>query len=315
MRGRLMGLATAVSLLCGNPETLAADANPSMPSTDPSNSAEQVVLGVYDPHAQFSRSPDVDIEHIFIYWQTLDAGEFSRRLSNAQNQNRAIMVTVEPFTKALNWRDGGDRLFLDITSGAFDNEIDTLCGLMAEFDGALYVRWGHEMEDPTGRYPWARKDKEGYKQAYRYFVDACRRKVPQAAFIWSPKGERNLALYYPGDAYVDYVGLAVWGLEALDQDQHGGWRDFSETFQEKYDRVARFGKPVYIAELGVAGTTQYRQAWFRSLYAIIAIPDKFRLLSGIVYFNDMEPHPWPQGFGSPDWRIGGNWFADARLRD
>ncbi|WP_176038629.1 glycoside hydrolase family 26 protein [Brucella tritici] len=290
------------------PENSGTDAK----STD---AKSQVVLGVYDPHARFYGSPYVDIEHIFIYWQTLDDGDLRRALYDAQNQNRAIIVTVEPFTKAPNWRDGGDRLFLDITAGSFDVEIDTLCGVMADFSGALYVRWGHEMEDPTGRYPWARQDSEGYKQAYRYFVDACRRKVPRAAFIWSPKGERNLALYYPGDAYVDYVGLAVWGLEALDQDQHGGWRDFGETFQEKYDRVVRFGKPVYIAELGVAGTRQYREAWFRSLYSIIEVPNDFHLLRGIVYFNDREPDRWPQGFGSPDWRIDGNWFADARLRN
>lgn len=289
------------------------DAAPASPER-PAETAGKVALGVYDPSRVFSGEDGIDIEHIFVYWQSLDLKDLKRRLAYAQKRGRAMIVTVEPYTKAANWRDGGERLFGDIVGGRFDPQIDTVCDAMSGFNGRLLVRWGHEMEDPTGRYPWARADSEGYKSAYRYFVDSCRRKVPAAAFIWSPKGEKNLARYYPGDAHVDYVGLAVWGLQAMDRDYFGGQRDFPQTFREKYDRVAGFGKPVLIAELGVSGDAGYRRKWFGSLYDSISGHSDFDLLEGVVYFNDKEPHHWPMGYGAPDWRIETGWFADARQR-
>lgn len=270
----------------------------------------RVALGIYDPHSEFSSESAVDIEHIFVYWQALDMRELKDRMAYARERGRDMIVTVEPYTKAANWRDGGERLFSDITAGKFDEEINTLCGALNEFDGRLFIRWGHEMEDPTGRYPWARDDSDGYKSAYRYFVDSCRRKLPEAAFIWSPKGLHNLANYYPGDAYVDAIGLAVWGHQGVDRDRYGGERGFEQTFGEKYDRVARFGKPVYIAELGVAGEADYRNDWFRSLYHSI-LEGEFGLLRGVIYFNDEEPHQWPLDYGSPDWRIPPGWFSNA----
>lgn len=314
MKDRIMRLASACVLALTS-----VAAVPSAEAASASKSATQqnakVALGVYDPHRKFASENDVDIEHIFVYWQALDVSELKRRLAYAQKRDRAMIVTVEPYTKAANWRDGGERLFRDITDGRFDKQITTVCGAMADFKGRLLVRWGHEMEDPTARYPWARKDSEGYKSAYRYFVEACRRQLPAAAFIWSPKGEKNLARYYPGDAHVDYVGVAVWGLQAMDRDYFGGHRDFRQTFREKYDRVSRFGKPVLIAELGVSGDADYRRNWFGSLYDSISRRGDFSLLRGVVYFNDKEPHHWPLGYGAPDWRINAGWFTNARRNE
>jgi endoglucanase len=165
------------------------------------------------------------------------------------------------------------------------------------------------MEQPSDRYPWARGDASGYIAAYRYFVDACRKIVPRARFVWSPKGEGGLAAYYPGDNYVDLIGVSVWGLEKWDREQYGRPRSFAKTFNEKYRRVAQFGKPVIIAELGVAGRKRYRQNWISEISALSSGPNPFPLLTGIVYFYDKEPYHWPSGYGSPDWRVAGSELA------
>ncbi|KXF75665.1 hypothetical protein ATN84_16890 [Paramesorhizobium deserti] len=262
-----------------------------------------LLLGVYDPHDRFQDSNRPRIEHVFIYWQAIDQAMLAKKMRLAREKGRILMVTVEPYTKAANWRDGGDRLFADIEQGAFDPQIAAVCGATGDFPGDLWIRWGHEMEDPTGRYPWARHDARGYIAAYRKFVDACRKMTPRARFIWSPKGERGLAAYYPGNDYVDMVGVSLWGLEKWDLDQYGRRQGFAETFSEKYRRVERFGKPIVIAELGAAGGKAYRQKWFSEISGLSAGRNPFPLLAGIVYFNDKEPYHWPQGYGSPDWRI------------
>lgn len=279
---------------------------------NPSSGGEPLSLGVYDPHNRFQSSNGPDIEHVFVYWQALDKGMLSRKMRLARDKGRVLMVTVEPYTRAANWRDGSERLFEDIVAGRFDAEIAASCGVIAEFPGEKWVRWGHEMEDPTGRYPWARSDPRGYVAAYRKFVDTCRKFAPQARFIWSPKGNRGLEAYYPGNAHVDMVGLSVWGLEKWDRDSYGRPRGFAETLRGKYRRVERFGKPVIIAELGVAGRDVYRQAWISEILATPARRAPFPLLMGIVYFNDKEPHYWPNGYGSPDWRVSASAFAKDR---
>ena len=272
----------------------------------------RVTLGVYDPHKAFSQDGNVAIEHIFVFWQTLEADELRKRLRYAEKRGRTMMVTVEPYTRAANWRDGGDRLFADIVAGSYRPEIERLCDELGKARGRVLVRWGHEMEDPTGRYPWARKDATGYKAAFRSFVDTCRRLAPNTTFVWSPKGEKNLARYYPGDAHVDYIGLSLWGLEKMDHDFFGKGRTFAATFAEKYDRVAGFSKPVIIAELGVSGGEAYRERWFSSLYRELFSTADFTKLRAVVYFNDREPHHWPMGYGSPDWRISAGWFLRAK---
>jgi len=269
----------------------------------PTKSTPTLRLGVYDPGETFANVRDVSIEHVFVYWQALDSPALESKLRYAAERSRQIMITVEPYTRAENWRDGSERLFGEIEAGAFDAEIDAICKKVSGVPGHPLIRWGHEMEDANGRYPWARRDPAGYVAAYRHVVDRCRERAPSARFIWSPKGESNLADFYPGDAYVDVIGLSVWGLEKADQRFYGHRRRFSEALGEKYHRVARFSKPVVIAELGVAGGQAYRKRWLEEIAEPARIGRSFPLLRDIVYFNDKEPYHWPMGLGSPDWRI------------
>jgi beta-mannanase len=306
-------LAAATIVLPGSraPSGNASVATHAPPSRQPYRRQGDVVLGVYDPHEVFDAESGVEIEHIFVFWQQLAVKSLREQLRYAHQRGRTMMVTVEPYTRAPNWRDGAARLFADIVRGEYRREISRVCSELGKFPGDVIVRWGHEMEDPTGRYPWARSDSEGFKAAYRHFVMDCRSHAPRAKFIWSPKGEKNLARYYPGSAYVDYVGVSLWGLQEMDQDAYGRAREFGATLLEKYNRVNGFGKPVIIAELGVYGDRAYRDAWFRSLYETMVTSSRFRSLHAVVYFNDKEPQYWPNGYGSPDWRIEPGWFSAA----
>lgn len=308
----MLGLCSAAPIAAAQVAELDPIVTTSLSKPERPRADENAVrLGVYDPHGEFSAERSVAVEHIFVYWQALDLEPFRRTLRYAEERGRTLMITIEPYTRAENWRDGGDRLFADILAGDFDPEIETICRELAGYRGDVLVRWGHEMEDPDGRYPWARSDSDGYKAAYRYVVDKCRADAPKAAFVWSPKGGSNLADYYPGDAHVDAVGVALWGLEQYDVKFHGGARSFAETFSEKYPRVAAFLKPVIIAELGVSGSAAYRERWFAGLIAEISRKSRFPQLEAVVYFNDKEPWHWPLGLGSPDWRIAKGWFSRA----
>jgi beta-mannanase len=160
------------------------------------------------------------------------------------------------------------------------------------------------MENKTGRFTWSDWRPDVYISSYRRMVDVCRRVAPQAKFMWSPKGDEGLQRYYPGDAYVDVIGLSVFGLQKWDQDKFGRARSFSEVLQPGYQRVLPFNKPIVVAELGAVGEQAYVDAW--NAEARDAALPQFAELTGVYYYNQKEVAAWPDGYGLPDWRVGNN---------
>ncbi|WP_436640566.1 glycoside hydrolase family 26 protein [Microbaculum sp. FT89] len=257
-------------------------------------------IGIYDPLRKAKRVRGMDIEHVFIPWHQFDAAELRLTARYAQKRKRRMMITVEPWTNAPNWIDGGENLFGDIVAGDYDEAITRVCTEIEKIRRRPLVRWGHEMEEVTGRYPWARDDSAGYIKAYRYFVTACREIAPKARFVWSPIGHDGLDDYYPGRAYVNMIGFPVWGYRKADQKWYGHARTFEEAVREKYNRVKRYGKPLILAEIGISGPRRYESRWIEAMKQATST---FRRLKAVVYFNMLEPAAWPDGLGKPDWRI------------
>jgi endoglucanase len=259
-------------------------------------------FGAYDPQDAFGRQA-LSFDHHFVSWLDLDRVAFQTAHKMAVLRGRDLLISVEPFTRAPR-----PSFFKRILSGGYDTEIKTVCTEIGRFGTTVLVRWGHEMDDRSGRYPWAQADSAGYVQAYRYFVKECRRLAPQALFVWSPMGNRSPAKYYPGDAYVDFVGLPIWGLQSFDRHYFGKARSFGDLLSEKYNLVRQHNKPIIVAEFGVSGSSQYRQF---VLSGLSKASESFPLLHSVVYFNMKEPYHWPRPFGSPDWRIEPGFFSDS----
>jgi beta-mannanase len=118
--------------------------------------------------------------------------------------------------------------------------------------------------------------------------------------MWSVQGDTDVNPFYPGDQYVDVVGVTLFGLQQRDKNEVGRNRTFVEMLTPIYRRVAYFKKPIYVAEFGYDGDADYVRAWAEA--ATHPVPE-FSLLEGIVYFNDREVYPWPGGYGQPNWRV------------
>ncbi|HWT64368.1 MAG TPA: beta-mannosidase, partial [Ochrobactrum sp.] len=115
-----------------------------------------------------------------------------------------------------------------------------------------------------------------------------------------PKGDEGLEAYYPGDGYVDVIGLSVFGYEPYDMLELAHASTFVERAKPGYDRVVGFKKPIVIAELGYEGSDAYVRAWAQETNKP---HPEFPALTATVYFNDREVYPWPRGVGRPDWRV------------
>jgi cellulose synthase (UDP-forming) len=175
-----------------------------------------------------------------------------------------------------------------------------VCSALRSLDSDVQVRWAHEMETATGRYPWAANDPSGYIAAYRHFVDRCRAGSKLLSFVWSPRGDTSLPAYFPGRGYADEVGLSVFDCPTCAQGANEGAPSATAILREKYARVQKYGLPVIVAELGVEGTPERQHAVLTALRDVLP---HMPTLTAIVYFNSPDsPGAWPL-LHTPDWRL------------
>ena len=260
----------------------------------------EIPFGVYDPEGVFSDDTGVTIEHLFLPWEDVYLPSLIDADAYAVERGRSILVTIEPWTWNRSERNTSGHLLEGISSGNYDQYMSSICAVLNLFQSNVTVRWAQEMEDESGQFIWADWEPENYIFAYRRMVDVCRANAPDINFMWSPLGYENLAEYYPGDDYVDLVGLSVFGLQAWELEILGKEQSFKDIVGPRYERVVGFGKPVVVAELGYVGDKDYVTKWNNEVR--VKYPE-FPNLVAVVYFNQKEVYPWPDNHGKPNWKF------------
>lgn len=257
-------------------------------------------FGAYDPEGYFSADAELTIEHVFMPWEDVNLGTLVDADQYALERNRALMITIEPWTWTRSQRNTAEFLLNGIREGYYDANMRSICAVIATLESPVSVRWGHEMDYDEGQFIWAGWRPEDYIASFQRMIDICRTEAPNINVVWSPLGLENAKDYYPGDNYVDIVGLSIFGYEPWEVETQGGAKTFEGLLNERYARVAGFGKPVLVAEVGYSGKEAYVNLWENQVRQ--TRPD-LPLLVGSVYFNQPEVYPWPDGYGLPDWRI------------
>lgn len=262
---------------------------------------DQVKFGAYDPHGDFTDEANVDVEHLFLPWEDVDLSTLAAADAYALARHRKLLITIEPWSWDVNWRLSTEELRQKVLSGGYDGNIKAIAVAIKSLQSPVIVRFAQEMEDvTTARFTWQGWSPKDYITAYKHVIDIIRKERPDVKAMWSPKGLEGLAAYYPGDNYVDLIGLSVFGLEAYDKLEYGKPKTFVETLEPEYNRVVGFNKPIWVAELGYEGSAKYMQPWIQTVTEANA---KFPELKEVVYFNDKDVHPWPYNLGKPDWRV------------
>jgi beta-mannanase len=231
------------------------------------------------------------------------------------------LVTWEPwltdFESArhphLPLRDARDRHGMGaVARGDYDFYIDAWAAAAARFGKPFLLRFAHEMNDPY-RYPWGpqHNTKEEYIAAWRRVVDRFRAAgANNVVWVWSPHvAYEYWDLYYPGDDYVDWVATGTLNFGPIAQ--WSRWWTFAEIFGEKYPRMAAFGKPIMVAELGSLAVGGDRAAWYRE--AITAVPEKYPAVKALVFFHARDDQTVT--YQKVDWTVTEDSITSAAIRD
>ena len=262
--------------------------------------AEGPKLGSYDPYGDFADESAIATEHLFLPWEDVELAGLGAADEYASARGRKVLITIEPWSWALDWNVSSAQLRNQILSGEKDANLSAILKTVSGFKSPVIIRWAQEMDNTSGRFTWSNWAPRDYIRAYQRMVDIIRKELPNAEVMWSPKGEKNLKDYYPGDEYVDIVGLSVFGYDKFDKIEYGKPLTFAESLKQGYDLAVGFGKPIWVAEAGYEGDLEYLSRWVQDL---TASNPEFPELKEVIYFNDKEVWGWPHGLGLPDWRV------------
>ena len=137
--------------------------------------------------------------------------------------NRAFQV-------CLNFDQEGSECAL-VTGGAYDAKLTEAFTYLNTLSCPVLVRIGGEVN------VWGNAAKpEDFIAAYRHIADIGRRLAPRAAMVFAPNFssgyKTDMDIYYPGDQYVDWIGVSLY---------YDRWANNGDTKRDEFYGVGVYG--------------------------------------------------------------------------
>jgi hypothetical protein len=195
-------------------------------------------------------------------WNQFPASQAQR----ARQLGGQLMVTWEPWdgrNGSSNWSCA------TVANGSQDGYIRRYARAVRSSGVPVMIRFAHEMNGDW--YPWATAFRAGnyrhngntpgnFVAMWRHVVNVFRQEgATNVSWVWSPNihylngsnslrdQNADLAALYPGDNYVNWIGLSVYA-----DGTRRNWRAFTDLFDGAYRTVTRLSsKPLMIAEMSV----------------------------------------------------------------
>jgi beta-mannanase len=267
-------------------------------------------FGVVDSRGSYDKNPNITVENRFVAWKKDDVLEIRKQLAEVSAKNRTTILTVEPW--GFNGESRED-LLPSIIKGGYASTIISICKEIDLQSKPVYLRWGHEMDlYPGSRYNWAQPDPQVYITAFQYVSNLCRKQTKNVRMLWSPGGKVGFTVFYPGDAYVDAIGFSIFSYEQFELKNSKRNFNFIDLFDYRYNAVKYYKKDIVIAEMGVAGTDEYKKNWMSLATSRINNPQIQRYLKFVVYFNENDNIEWDPTLPKPDFTINSTLYPNTK---
>lgn len=257
-----------------------------------------LLWGIFDGYAPFDFKPLEEKEHrlgsrfgLVMTYRDFSAPFPYREVLNAAKQGRLTMITWQPWY--LN-RLTDPVLIPEIVAGKHDTYIRTWASLIRDLREPVLLRFANEMNgdwDPWSVYFYG-FDHDLFIKAWRRIHDIFQSEgATNAIWVWNPHDRsypsftwNDPHLYYPGDKYVDIVGLTGYNTGPRAGDP---WRGFDEIYGGLYaDYLNRYpAKPMMITEFASDEYGGDKAAWIRDAFQAIR---RYPAIRMAVWFD----FPW-----------------------
>jgi hypothetical protein len=284
-------------------------------------------LGIYRPEAPHDMDrvqrvgaalgKHLSVVSIYQAWGSAAEHRFpGRELTLIANAGHIPMLTWEPWTTEFDEASFGPRdqrafrTMRDVGRGVYDSYVREWARECMRWGRPILLRFGHEMNNPF--YPWSFTTgntpddfKAAWRRVWRIFRDSGCRNV---AWVWTPLASPRFEVYYPGEEFVDWVGVTV--LNYGPKWPPHRWQPFDELLASPYRRLAPMGKPILIPELGSVGTAHEKAEWHAR--ALVSLQATYPLVRLAIFFD--APNDTSHFKEGIPWSFSGRSSVLSRLR-
>ncbi|MFE9955227.1 glycoside hydrolase family 26 protein [Micromonospora sp. NPDC005299] len=181
-----------------------------------------------------------------------------------------------------------------ITAGDFDPYLRSWAEGIKSLGYPVAIRLAHEMNGDW--YPWSEASNGNrpgeYVEAWRHVHDLFRAAgVTNVTWVWSPNSRWDESLpklsgLYPGDDYVDWVGVTgYYGIGA-----YTDYGSFDSIFGPTITEIRAFSrKPLVITETGASDATGRKAEWITETFR--ALP-RYQDILGLIWFEVDKELDW-----------------------
>ena len=180
------------------------------------------------------------------YWGIPEFSGVTYPKKNETGSTQHHQMIVDKFPNSViqsaMWMVGKWEVAKKTGKGDYDDVIKKYATWAKSTNRPIYLRIGYEFDGPHNEL-----EPKEYVKAYKRIVNKLRKeKVANVAFVWhsyasQPFKDYALSDWYPGDEYVDWVGISVFGHA------YGG-KDFGPYCDAVLEFAKNHKKPVMIAE-------------------------------------------------------------------
>lgn len=195
-------------------------------------------------------------------------------------------ITWEPFNRNLR----------GIARGDHDAYLRKSARQGRDFGKPILLRFAHEQNGNW--YPWGLgvngNTPGDHISALRRVVRIFREEgADNVKHVWSPN-VGSFDAFWPGDEYVDYLGLDGYNFGSIYND----WRSFDEVFGSSYRSIVRLSKkPLIITEFSSNERGGDKAAWVRHTFSA-EVARRYPRIRAYVWFDENK-----ESDGEADWRV------------
>ncbi len=220
---------------------------------------------------------------------------FLARLNQIKSAGSVPFITWEPFDST----NTDVSIMSEILNGSYDDIIDNWAEALVNYKYPIIIRFAHEMNGNW--YPWS-NDATLYKNVFRYVVNRFKAKGANNvnwcfAPNWENSSNRNFIDYYPGDEYVDSLGISGYNFGTT-QPSWSIWREFSSIYTNMTIELTNlYNKPIII-DVGSVEEGGNKANWLTNMFNNLR-NTIFRNIKAFVWFNYQKT----EASVLTDWRI------------
>ena len=180
-----------------------------------------------------------------------------------------------------------------IAGGAYDTYVRSWATGIAALPYPVVIRFGHEMNGFW--YPWCEQANGNHPgdfvRAWRHMHDLfLAAGAHNVTWLWSPNvtysGAAPLAGLYPGDSYVDWIGLSGYYGTAGRTSYISFDQIFTSTLSE-LDTLTH--RPIVVTETGATNASGQQAAWITQMFA--QLPSHPQVI-GVIWFEATKEIDW-----------------------